>query len=332
MSYISIKQINKDFRGIKALNDLNLDIEKGEFITLLGPSGCGKSTLLRIIAGLETSSSGDIFINNKNIIDIPVNKRNIGMVFQSYSLFPNMTTEENVAFGLKLKRLPKPNINAKVHEILSIVGLAGREKHYPHQLSGGQQQRVALARALVVNPDVLLLDEPLSALDAKIRISLRNLIKDIQQKLKITTIFVTHDQEEALSLSDRIFVMEKGEVVQQGSPEEIYQKPKTQFVASFIGTYNFFSSSFLNEPEDNKQILVRPEHINIIPDKNINLYKNALHGIIHNVYFLGNIIRLNILVNDTIVIVDTLNKDASHYLKGNKLSFYIEKDKYIQLT
>lgn len=331
MSYISIKKINKDYKGVKALKSINLNIEKGEFITLLGPSGCGKSTLLRIIAGLETSSSGDIFINNKNIIDTPVNKRNIGMVFQSYSLFPNMTSEENVAFGLKLKNIPKSQIKAKVHEILGLVGLQGREKHYPHELSGGQQQRVALARALVVNPDVLLLDEPLSALDAKIRISLRNLIKDIQQKLKITTIFVTHDQEEALSLSDRIFVMEKGDVVQQGAPEEIYKSPKTKFVASFIGTYNFFKSSFINNLENNKEILIRPEHIDIISDNQIDASQNVYSGIIDNVYFLGNVIRLNVIVDDTIVLVDTLNKDTGRYSKGQKISIRIPENQCIEL-
>lgn len=331
MSYISIKELNKSFTKVKVLSNINISIEKGEFISLLGPSGCGKSTLLRIIAGLESPSNGDIFVNSNNIVNTPVNKRNMGMVFQSYSLFPNMTAKENIAFGLKLKKAPKEEIENKVSEIINLVGLKGREDYYPNQLSGGQQQRVAIARALVVSPDVLLLDEPLSALDAQIRVSLRKLIKEIHKKFKITTLFVTHDQEEALSISDRIFVMDKGEIVQQGTPEQIYKQPKTKFVANFIGTYNFFKPEFFKEPEINKEILIRPEHIEVTPEK-ADENKNIFSGIISNVYFLGNVIRLNVVVNDKIILIDTLNSRSESYFEGEKINMHFPKCKYIMLN
>lgn len=330
MSYISIKELNKRFTKVNALSNININIEKGEFISLLGPSGCGKSTLLRIIAGLESLSTGEILVNNNNIVNTPVNKRNMGMVFQSYSLFPNMTAKENIAFGLKLKKVPKEEIENKVQEIINLVGLNGREDHYPGQLSGGQQQRVALARALVVNPDVLLLDEPLSALDAKIRLSLRKLIKEIHKKFKITTLFVTHDQEEALSISDRIFVMDKGEIVQQGTPEQIYKQPETKFVANFIGSYNFLKSEFFNEPESNGEILIRPEHIEITLEED-DENKNIFCGTISNIYFLGNVVRLNVLVNDTMILIDTLNSRNEIYSEGEKINMYFPKDKYMML-
>lgn len=328
MSYISIKELNKSFTKVKVLSNINISIEKGEFISLLGPSGCGKSTLLRIIAGLESPSNGDIFINSNNIVNTPVNKRNMGMVFQSYSLFPNMTAKENIAFGLKLKKDSKEEIENKVSEIINLVELKGREDYYPNQLSGGQQQRVAIARALVVSPDVLLLDEPLSALDAQIRVSLRKLIKEIHKKFKITTLFVTHDQEEALSISDRIFVMDKGEIVQHGTPEQIYKQPKTKFVANFIGTYNFFKPEFFKDPESNKEILIRPEHIEVTSEK-ADENKNIFSGTISNVYFLGNVIRLNVVVNDKIILIDTLNSRSESYFEGEKINMHFPKCKYI---
>ncbi|EHI96756.1 Polyamine-transporting ATPase [Clostridium sp. DL-VIII] len=330
MSYISIKELNKSFTKVKALSNINISIEKGEFISLLGPSGCGKSTLLRIIAGLESLSAGKILVNNNNLVNTPVNKRNMGMVFQSYSLFPNMTTQENIAFGLKLKKASKEEIEEKVQEIIDLVGLQGREDHYPNQLSGGQQQRVALARALVVNPDVLLLDEPLSALDAQIRVSLRKLIKEIHKKFKITTLFVTHDQEEALSISDRIFVMDKGEIVQQGTPEQIYKQPESKFVANFIGTYNFLKPEFFKGSESNGEILIRPEHIEITSEE-AETNENIFSGTISNVYFLGNVVRLNVLVNDTMILVDTLNSRNEVYFEGEKINLRFLKDKYMRL-
>ena len=218
------------------LNNISLTLKKGEFATLLGQSGCGKSTLLRSIAGLEGVDVGRILIDGKDITNLSPRQREVGMVFQSYALFPNMTVFDNIAYGLKMKKVK--NIKSRVKKMIDMVDLIGKEESYPHQLSGGQQQRVALARALVMEPKVLLLDEPLSALDAKIRKSLQKELKRIQKELDITTIFVTHDQEEAMTMSDRIFVMNKGKVVQSGSPSEIYTSPVNTFVAKFIGNYN----------------------------------------------------------------------------------------------
>ncbi len=333
MSYISINNINKSFGNLKALIDINADIEKGELVTLLGPSGCGKSTLLRIIAGLETSNSGKILIEDKDISNVPVNKRNMGMVFQSYSLFPNMTAEENISFGLKLKKLPKNEVDKKVNDIIDLVDLRGREHHYPNELSGGQQQRVALARALVTSPSVLLLDEPLSALDAKIRINLRQQIKEIQQKLKITTIFVTHDQEEALSISDKIYVMEKGLVIQKGQPKEIYCSPKTKFVAAFIGTFNFLNADYIGMKNSDKQILIRPEHIELYHEDQLdNKGKDEmLVGTVNEQYFLGNIIRVSAKVENSYILVDTLNKSDKLFNYGEKVYLKIDKDKLIYI-
>ena len=331
MSYIAINDINKSFGSLKALSDINISIEKGQLVSLLGPSGCGKSTLLRIIAGLETSDRGVIYVDGKDISGIPVNKRNMGMVFQSYSLFPNLNAEENIAFGLKLKKLPKDEIDKRVKDIIELVELTGREKHYPNQLSGGQQQRVALARALVVNPEVLLLDEPLSALDAKIRVSLRQMIRDIQQKLHITTIFVTHDQEEALSISDEIFIMENGYMVQKGTPEEIYSNPKTEFVAGFLGTFNSFEPEFLKEKGSDKKIFVRPEHIGIVHINDCKDTTGLYKGKINELYFLGNVVRISVLVDSKVVLVDSLNKDIVNLKKGEEVYLKIDKDKYIYI-
>lgn len=332
MGYVDVTDLCKSYKQTKVFENINLSIEEGELLTLLGPSGCGKSTLLRCIAGLEEINSGKIFVDGKNISNLNPKDRNISMVFQSYALFPNMTAGENIAFGLKMKKMPRSERDKKVATLISLVGLEGKEQQYPKQLSGGQQQRVALARALAVEPKILLLDEPLSALDAKIRLSLRNLIKNIQRELKITTIFVTHDQEEALSISDRIFVMEKGEIVQAGTPEEIYKEPKTRFVASFLGTFNFLDSEFLNEPGEKKDIFVRPEHIRVIQGDKVTNQEQYLAGIINNVFFLGNIIRIEVKINDTVVLVDTLNCENNHYTFGEKVFLSIPKEKYIHIA
>jgi len=328
MSYLTANNVVKNFKNLKALKGVDVDVEKGELVTLLGPSGCGKSTLLRIIAGLETLDSGDITINGKSIVGLPANKRNLGMVFQQYSLFPNMTVAENVAFGLKMKKVPDAEIKTKVEEMLSLVELSEKNKSYPDELSGGQQQRVAIARALVVQPDVLLLDEPLSALDAKIRLSLRTFIRDIQQKLKITTIFVTHDQEEAMSVSDRIFVMDAGVIVQSGKPQEMYQNPNSKFVAGFLGTFNFLKPEMLGLAAGSPQVLVRPEHIEILPDGGEG--RGIFRGIVQNVFFLGNISRLKVLVGDTIVLIDTLNTESDNFAAGQNITIRIPDEKFIQ--
>ena len=328
MSYLTAKNVVKSYKSLKALKGVDVDVEKGELVTLLGPSGCGKSTLLRIIAGLETLDSGDITINGKSIVGLPVNKRNLGMVFQQYSLFPNMTVAENVAFGLKMKKIPENEIKTKVADMLNLVKLSEKAKSYTDELSGGQQQRVAIARALVVQPDVLLLDEPLSALDAKIRLSLRTLIRDIQQKLKITTIFVTHDQEEAMSVSDRIFVMDAGVIVQSGKPQEIYKNPNCKFVAGFLGTFNFLKPEMLGLPAGSSQVLVRPEHIEILPDGGEG--KGMFHGTVQNVFFLGNISRLKVIVGDSTVLIDTLNTESNNFAAGQSIALRIPDEKFIQ--
>jgi putative spermidine/putrescine transport system ATP-binding protein len=238
MTFLQLSGIQKLFAGVVAVEDFNLDAERGEFVSFLGPSGCGKTTTLRMIAGFELPTSGTILVDGEDMTGTPPNKRNVGMVFQSYALFPNMTVAENIGFGLMIRGRPKDAIKTRVGELLELIHLEGRGGRYPYQLSGGQQQRVALARALAIEPTLLLLDEPLSALDAKIRVALRHEIRDIQRQLGITTVYVTHDQEEALELSDRVVVMSEGRVEQIGTPFEIYNFPATAFVASFVGTLN----------------------------------------------------------------------------------------------
>ena len=235
MVSVRLENVTKGFGEVVAADSITLTIEHGEFFTFLGPSGCGKTTTLRIIAGLEYPDEGRVFFDDKDVTDEPPYKRNTGMVFQNYALWPHMTVFDNVAYGLKIRRLPKNEIRRRVHEVLELVKLRGLENRYPTQLSGGQQQRVALARALVIEPAVLLLDEPLSNLDAKLRVEMREEIKRIQRQLGITTIYVTHDQEEAMVISDRIAVMNFGKVIQVGPPQELYRNPRTLFVATFLG-------------------------------------------------------------------------------------------------
>lgn len=240
MTTVRIEKIRKTYGDFVALEGLDLDMREGEFVSFLGPSGCGKTTALRIVAGFESADSGTVYIDGEPIDALPPNKRNMGMVFQNYSLFPNMAAADNVAFGLRVRRQSADAARRRAHEMLELVGLAGKEANFPHQMSGGQQQRVALARALAIEPRVLLLDEPLSALDAKVRVSLRNEIRVIQKELGISTIFVTHDQEEALTVSDRIAVLSQGRLEQFATPEEIYRRPATPFVAAFVGESNRF--------------------------------------------------------------------------------------------
>jgi putative spermidine/putrescine transport system ATP-binding protein len=242
MSFLDLSHLEKAFGAVRVVKDFNLTIEKGEFVSLLGPSGCGKTTVLRMVAGFEQPSTGSISIEGRDVVGLKANQRKIGMVFQSYALFPNLTVADNVAFGLKIAGMRRAEADARVAEMLKLIGLPDLGGRYPFQLSGGQQQRVALARALAPRPRVLLLDEPLSALDAKIRVSLRTEIREIQRELGITTIFVTHDQEEALSISDRIVVMNGGIAEQVGTPFAVYNQPATRFVATFVGTLNTFDA------------------------------------------------------------------------------------------
>ncbi|AYO31520.1 ABC transporter ATP-binding protein [Biomaibacter acetigenes] len=253
MSYqVSIKGVSKFYGNFTALNNVTLEIQKGEFFTLLGPSGCGKTTLLRMIAGFNTIDSGEIYFDDMFINNIPAHKRNTGMVFQNYAVFPHLNVFQNVAYGLKARKFNVNTINAKVEEALKLVQISDMKARRPSQLSGGQQQRVALARAIVIQPDVLLMDEPLSNLDAKLRVQMRSDIKKLQKNLGITTIYVTHDQEEALAISDRIAVMCDGTVMQVGTPEDIYKKPANPFVAGFIGKSNFLDGFIENIDSNSK--------------------------------------------------------------------------------
>jgi iron(III) transport system ATP-binding protein len=241
--YLSVSGLTKRFGSFTALDDIALEVSRGEFVSFLGPSGCGKTTLLRAIAGLDPQDAGRIMLGGRDVSDLPPSERDFGIVFQSYALFPNLTVVDNVGYGLVNQRLPRAAVEARVAELLAMVGLPEQGRKYPVQLSGGQQQRVALARALATSPSLLLLDEPLSALDARVRVRLREEIKHLQRKLGVTTIMVTHDQEEALSMADRIVVMNQGVIEQVGTPSEIYSRPATAFVADFVGTMNFLDGA-----------------------------------------------------------------------------------------
>lgn len=349
MNILSLKNINKSFAGHKVLKNISFEVFKGEFFTLLGPSGCGKTTILRLIAGFETPDSGEILLENTLINTLPPHKRNINTVFQSYTLFPHMTVEENIAFGLKMKKMPPLQIKEKISQALSMVKLAGFEKRYPHQLSGGQQQRIALARALVNEPKVLLLDEPFSALDYALRKEMRLELKLIQEKLGITFIFVTHDQEEALSLSDRVVVLEKGEIKQIGTPTQIYENPTSLEVAKFVGETNIFKAKIIDKQADkifcvignkyletqsskefqkNQEILIvlRPEDMQVCyPEESESLSQDFyLSGTIINTVYKGSTYDLIIeleLEEQVIKATQFFNEDDEKmtYRKGEKV-------------
>ena len=308
--YLSVKKVNKHFGKFQALKDVNFDVQEGEFVCILGPSGCGKTTLLRVIAGLESQSEGEINQNNKNISQLPPDQRDFGIVFQSYALFPNLTVKNNISFGLKTRKQNKDVIDRRVDELLNLVGLSDHINKYSAQLSGGEQQRVALARALAHSPGLLLLDEPLSALDAKVRQHLRLEIKNLQRKLGVTTIMVTHDQEEALTMADRIILMNKGVIEQEGSPQDIYSKPTTAFSANFIGTTNLFKANKISSnsieihgsilecnddiKDDVSTVTIRPEDVKISNSEN---NQNIFTGTVKELEFLGSNIRGHIEVN-----------------------------------
>ena len=323
MAFLDLINIEKSFGPTRVVKDFNLAVEKGEFVSFLGPSGCGKTTTLRMVAGFEAPSSGSIRIDGRNVTGLKPNQRNIGMVFQSYALFPNLTVDQNVEFGLRVAGTDKAMRRERVREMLAIVGLADFGARYPFQLSGGQQQRVALARALAIQPQVLLLDEPLSALDAKIRISLREEIRAIQRRLGITTIYVTHDQEEALSMSDRVVVMNQGRAEQVGPPFEIYNRPATRFVAQFVGTLSTFEAEVLDAatgtvmlggqtvvtghplPQASKVMLaLRPEMMKLgaLPGRDV-----ILPARVTEVHFLGSVIRMRAEIAGSVVAFDTFN-------------------------
>lgn len=333
MSYVTIEKITKAFKGQTVLHDVDLSFKQGEFVTLLGPSGCGKSTLLRTLAGLINPEQGVIKIDGKDVTNVKAKDRQIGMVFQSYALFPNMTVTENIAFGLKMKKLNKDSIQQKVERMIELVGLSGKEASYPRELSGGQQQRVALARSLVTEPKVLLLDEPLSALDAQIRKNLQKQLRAIQQELNMTTVLVTHDQEEAMAVSDRIYILNEGRIAQSGTPHEIYTKPENEFVARFIGNYNVFKGeelTFVTQGKEfpHKLYAVRPEAFS--PESIEDGYE--ISGKIDNVMMLGNVTRYELFFRGISVTAEHLHKSNEDVQEGTMKTLYIDKKDVIPLA
>ncbi|MCZ4059560.1 ABC transporter ATP-binding protein [Pantoea sp. LMR881] len=322
MSYLDVKQLNKSYGPTQIFQHIDFSAEEGEFVTLLGPSGCGKSTLLRCLAGLTSVDSGQILLQGKDIVPLSPQKRSIGMVFQSYALFPNMTVEKNVAFGLKMQKLPKHEVQQRVMEVLELVELTDFARRYPHQLSGGQCQRVALARSLVTRPRLLLLDEPLSALDARIRRHLRDQIRRIQQELRLTTLFVTHDQEEALTLSDRIVLMNRGKIVQNGDAESLYTQPADRFAAGFIGNYNLLSAEQAKQLTGQTfqgQVAIRPETVSV------TAVGNGIPAEILSHSLLGNVIRYRVRAQGVELSVDVLNRTAADlHPDGQQIGLQLE--------
>ncbi len=358
-NFIQIENLVKTFGSTVAINDLSINIQKGELVSLLGPSGCGKTTLLRMLAGFEVPTQGTIKLRDQVINDIPPQKRKVGLVFQDYAVFPTMNVYKNVAYGLKIKKMDKQKIDELVRKYLDLVGLTGFENRMPSQLSGGQQQRVALARALVIEPDVLLLDEPLSNLDASLRLKVRKEIRKIQQNLGITTIFVTHDQEEAISISDKIFVIKLGELMQAGTPHSIYRSPGNDFIANFIGRSNVKYGQIVGR--DNQKMMVaiddiemaindkdgvlptdsdiwvsvRPHYIRVSKDgteKNTSA-ENWYRGKVNYVEYLGSVTKGEVEINPDLVFefeIPNINIDNEVlFERGQLVSFHIDPDNIV---
>ncbi len=351
--YLQVKNVTKTFGRFIALDNVTMDVAQGEFVCILGPSGCGKTTLLRVIAGLEQHNFGQIVQNGVDVSHLPPSKRDFGIVFQSYALFPNLTVAENVAYGLRNIRLPEPEIAAKVGRLLEMVSLGDLRDRYPAQLSGGQQQRVALARALALSPGLLLLDEPLSALDARVRAALRSEIAALQRRLGVTTVMVTHDQEEALSMADRIIVMKDGRIVQVGTPVETYQRPTTPFVADFVGLMNFLPGTMgrdrryvhcgdtqlaVSEPDESLEpgssvyIAIRPEEIVVLNE--LISDQNALMAEVEEVEFIGPFYRLKLqldvqspLRQRPALITYVSSSTGIGVAKGSQLPVYLPADR-----
>ena len=335
MGYIHFENIVKNFGDTQVLKNINLDIEKGQLVTLLGPSGCGKSTLLRCLAGLETVTSGKIWLDGKDITNEEPRKRDIGMVFQQYSLFLNLTVEKNVAFGLQLKKMSKDKINAKVKEMLEIVGLADKGTNYPSQLSGGQQQRAALARAIVTEPKVLLLDEPLSAIDALLRKSLQMEIRRIQKETDITAVFVTHDQNEAMVMSDMIHLLYDGRIEQSAEPAQMYARPATRFAASFIGSYNILSAEEFKKmtrmPAVAETIAFRPESVHLSEERPDDEESYVFRGKIVDGIPQGNVYRYGIGCEGGKIHADVLFQETGLFSDFTECWLSIKKDECILL-
>lgn len=334
MSFIEINNLRKSFGNTEVLHGLNLKIARGQLATLLGPSGCGKSTLLRAIAGLNSIDEGEIIIDGKRVDGLAPKDRGLGMVFQHYALFPNMNVLDNVKFGLEMKGVDKKTRDTEAKKMIDLVGLTGKEEAYPANLSGGQQQRVALARSLVTKPDVLLLDEPLSALDAQIRVQLRGLIKSLQAELGITVILVTHDQEEAMSMSDYIFVMNQGHIVQEGSPTYIYRHPQSEFATRFIGDYNLFTKEEAaamgaDDHADYSYVAIRPEVLSLEAVGDAYVYE----GKVIRTSMRGSIYRLYIeLDGKKMLKLDQLNRSANMRRVGDKVTVYMPKSEIIGMV
>jgi len=344
VAYLELQNLHRDFGTVKALDGIEIQLGEGEFLSLLGPSGCGKTTALRLVAGFDRPDEGRIVVDGKDITSVSPNKRDMGMVFQAYSLFPNMTARQNVEYGLKIRGRDKADRRSRVSELLELVGLGHAGDRYPHQLSGGMQQRVALARALAIEPRVLLLDEPLSALDAKVRVQLREEIRRIQLELGITTLYVTHDQEEALSVSDHVAVMYGGRIEQMGSPAEMYSAPATPFVAEFIGTMNRLEGTVVDGGVDHGGkkltieaasgrptgqrvlVLVRPETVEVTPANGAAASGNTLVGDVVTQTFLGPVTRLKILGTGVDVIADVPTQTALGLPVGTRVAAALPAD------
>ncbi|MGL4818779.1 MAG: ABC transporter ATP-binding protein [Bacilli bacterium] len=357
MSYLTVNSLSIVYDGVYAVHDVTFTVEKGEFVTLLGPSGCGKSTLLRSIAGITPVASGEICIDGESMTYVSPRHRNVGMVFQSYALFPNLTVFENIAYGLRRQGIRNPELTTRVEEMIRLVHLEGKESSYPRQLSGGQQQRVALARSLVVRPKVLLLDEPLGALDARIRRNLQTELRTIQRTLGMTMIFVTHDQDEAMIMSDRIIVMNEGHIEQTGTPETVYARPRSRFVASFMGAYNVIEGNVAFGEEGT--VAIRPEVIQLkvmsdvhqralilagatnrshistgnddSSERDLDNNHVVLEGVIEDMTLRGNVIRYTVRAAEESLFVDTLFSSACKNKCGEHVILTIPRNQIIRL-
>ncbi len=337
---VRLEELRRVFSGVVALDELSLTLAPGELVALLGPSGCGKTTALRLVAGLEDADGGRVVIGGQEVTDLPANRRNVGMVFQAYSLFPHMVAWENVAFGLQMRHVRAAERKQRAMEVLELVGLAGMANRYASQLSGGQQQRVALARALAIRPQVLLLDEPLSALDAKVRARLRDEIRRVQLEVGITTLFVTHDQEEALAIADRVGVMQAGKLEQLGPPTVVYSRPATPFVADFVGLTNRLAGTVRNGsvevrgatlplvhpdvPDGPATALVRPEAVSLSADGDAGA--GPLVGTVIAVAFLGATSRVTVDLGDVTVLAQLPTSAASEHPAGTRVRLTLRPD------